>query len=127
MLSDFYLPYLVGWQLEAARRSSAEDAAEVARHIARLNVGVLEQADVDRALAIARSRGQRLTLLVDFPPALDQATLRLRQFCAERGIRVIELRFPVPREQLHFGERDSHWKPMVHQVIADRLLDELRR
>ena len=95
--------------------------------IARLNVGVLEQANIDRALAIARSRGQRLTLLVDFPPALDQATLRLRQFCAERGIRVIELRFPVPREQLHFGERDSHWKPMVHQVIADRLLDELRR
>jgi hypothetical protein len=128
LLSDFYLPHFVEYQLAAARRTSAEDAAaDVARRIARLDVGALEQAMLDRALAVARSRGQRLTLLVDFPPALDEAKGRLRRFCAERGIRVIELRFTVPRDELAFGERDPHWKPAVHPMIADQLLDELRR
>lgn len=128
VLSEFYLPYFVEYQLAAARRMSAEETtADVARRFARLDVGALEQAMLDRALAVARSREQRLTLLVDFPPALDQANARLRQFGAERGVRIIDLRFPVPREQLAFGERDPHWKPIVHTWIADQLLDEFRR
>lgn len=127
-LSDLYLPYFVDYQLASASKSFLGTRADrgASSQTSQRELGRLEQAMLERVHAVARSRGHRLTLLVELPPSLDGIKLSLRRFCDEHAIGCLETAFPPPAAQYRLGAHDGHWNPSAHALAAEQLLAQLR-
>lgn len=102
------------------------EGKDIARRVPPIGWGRLEQSLLERAHAAARSRGHRLTLLVNLPPTLETMKQGLRRYCDDNAIGFLEIELSPPAEQHVHGARDNHWNVRANALIADQLLAQLR-
>ena len=123
LISQFYLPYLVNNQLarlqarQSAPRTSSVERPEIEPELMSLALAVLDSV---HSVATARRQGMRI---LSFLP--EEPQKQLEAFSESRGIPLTEV--PMAAGQIVFGERDYHWRPEAHRLVAAALLPVLSR